>query len=113
MTCFEETMCNATTLNLVTEEKLEEIYNASMSIDEDVDSGMNLTAESLSDNETALLLTPAPSPTNATLAPTIDLNPANYYCSDSWRTAEYDGDCGPPCPSGLNSECPGEYVVGY
>ena len=55
----------------------------------DLDS-LNLTAYSILDNETDAL----------------DSNPSHYYCSDTWRTAEYSGDCGPPCPSGQNSECP-------
>ncbi|KAL3790789.1 hypothetical protein ACHAWO_012923, partial [Cyclotella atomus] len=59
-------------------------------------------------NETLAFGIPSPSPTltNSSSAPTIDLNPSDYYCSDTWRTPEYSEDCGPPCPSGQNSECP-------
>jgi len=42
--------------------------------------------------------TPVPSVEPTTSAPTEDLNPGNYYCGNEWRSADYDGDCGVPCP---------------
>ena len=42
--------------------------------------------------------TPVPSVEPTTAAPTEDLNPGNYYCGNEWRSADYDGDCGVPCP---------------
>ena len=42
--------------------------------------------------------TPVPSVEPTTSAPSEDLNPGNYYCGNEWRSADYDGDCGVPCP---------------
>ena len=62
-------------------------------------------------NATAMNYSSAPttsSPTNpstfspslapSTMAPTVDGNPGNYYCGDSWRDGGYEGECGLPCP---------------
>ena len=53
-------------------------------------------------NATAMNYTSQPTemPTNVptTPLPTEDLNPGNRYCADSWRDANYDGECGVPCP---------------
>ena len=134
-------MCNATTLNLVDLDKLQaltisvsgmqfpdtfsEITPVIEDTDENIilqDTDENITlqdtnetmleASALSEenNTEQLLLTEGEGPTES---PTIDPNPASYYCSESWRTAEYDEDCGVPCPTGQNSECPdGLYCYG-
>jgi hypothetical protein len=102
LNCFTNTVCNATELDLV-----------------DLDLLANLTANMTDDenNGTAAYMNgtyaPSPSPENATTGPTVDLNPDDYYCSATWQAADYDGDCGMPCPSRSNDECPeGTYCYG-
>ena len=56
------------------------------------------------------LISDVPSIAPTTYKPTEDQNPSDYYCFDGWTDASYDGDCGLPCPSGLNTECPNGQV---
>ena len=59
------------------------------------------------------LLSEVPSMMPTTYKPTEDMNPSDYYCFDAWTDATYDGDCGLPCPGGLNTECPtGQFCYG-
>jgi len=77
-TCQLESTCNATALNFT--------------IDWDL---MESQSES-------------PSATPTTYAPTLDDNPENLYCSETWLPSTFDGPCGTPCPN--RSECPnGQY----
>jgi hypothetical protein len=43
-------------------------------------------------------LVESPSATPTTYAPTVDDNPENLYCSETWLPSTYDGPCGSPCP---------------
>jgi hypothetical protein len=132
MHCFENTSCNATEMNLVTPAKLHLLRNNitdafnitdlnvtdylyNITANNSTDYLYNSTANTTFDNTTdGLGMVPTPTPEiNGTGAPTVDLNPGSYYCAASWRTADYSEDCGPPCPSGQNDECPeGLYCYG-
>jgi hypothetical protein len=48
--------------------------------------------------------------------PTVDDNPGDHYCSDTWRPVSYDGPCGTPCPrlvSYLLIVSPSAFVVNW
>jgi len=81
-TCFLDTTCNATELNITLQWDLS-------------------------------LITEEPTPSPTSLAPTIDLNPKDFYCQSSWVDgATYEGACGIPCPSGQSTDCPsGEVCI--
>merc|ERR1719375_1340432 len=56
---------------------------------------------------------PTVSPTmhpTISMKPTEDLNPQDYYCSETFRMPDYDEECGVPCPSMHSSECPGGQI---
>lgn len=57
--------------------------------------------------------TEMPTEQPTTPSPTDDLNPGNYYCSDTWKDATFSGDCGLPCPGGSMLDCPpGQFCYG-
>jgi hypothetical protein len=77
------------------------------------DTSCNATELNMTIGYDESLISEVPSIAPTTYRPTEDLNPSDYYCFEAWTDSSYDGDCGLPCPGGLNSECPtGQYCYG-